>query len=62
MFGCSISTGQEEDSQALEVDLVRSTFFLLKRDITHMKALDCTPMTGQIRLGESGGGGHYPPE
>jgi hypothetical protein len=24
--------------------------------------VDCTPMTGQIRLGESGGGGHYPPE
>jgi ubiquinone biosynthesis protein len=27
-----------------------------------VQELDCTPMTGQIRLGESGGGGHYPPE
>jgi hypothetical protein len=31
-------------------------------DRNHSNLLDCTPMTGQIRLGESGGGGHYPPE
>ncbi|TLN17850.1 hypothetical protein FDZ71_06070 [bacterium] len=26
------------------------------------REVDCTPMTGQIRLGEPGGVGHYPPE
>jgi len=25
-------------------------------------SLDCTPMTGQIRLGESGGVSHYSPD
>jgi hypothetical protein len=36
---------------------------ITSKDIIRKTTLvDCTPMTGQIRLGESGGGGHYPPE